>query len=96
MANQTVTNNAGTLVGGWSPYGPLTPEDKTVFDEATKGLVGVEYRPKTVSTQIVAGTNYRFKCNASIPPALVIWEAIVEIFQPLDGGYPYVTGIQRI
>jgi hypothetical protein len=44
---------------------------------------------------VVAGVNYRFKCSASKPPAYVIWECIVEIFQPLDGE-PYITGIIRI
>jgi len=84
-----------TLAGGWTAYHPLTANDKKVFEEATHGLVGVKYTPQTVSTQVVAGTNYRYKCTASIPPALVIWEAIVEIYQPLEGK-PYITGIIRI
>lgn len=83
------------IVGGWSKYHKLTPEDKLVFDEAMKGMVGVKYTPESVSTQVVAGMNYRFKCSASMPPADVIWEAIVEIYQPLDGK-PYVTGITRL
>lgn len=54
-----------TLPGGWSPYHDLTPDDKKVFDEAIKDLVGVVYSPSKVSTQVIAGTNYRFKCSAS-------------------------------
>ena len=87
------TQNA--IFGGWSSYHDLTPEDNKVFDEALKGFVGVNYKPTTVSTQVVAGTNYRYKCIASMPPADVIWEAVVEIFQPLKG-MPYITGIVRI
>lgn len=94
MQNQTATNHE-VFVGGWSPYHNLTKEDKLVFDEAFKGFVGVKYTPITVSTQIVAGTNYRFKCTAQIPPSDVIWEAIVEIFKPLVGN-PHITGITRI
>jgi hypothetical protein len=94
MQNQTATNHV-ELVGGWSPYHNLTTEDKLVFDEALKGFVGVKYTPIAVSTQIVAGTNYRFKCTAQIPPSDVIWEAIVEIFKPLVGN-PHITGITRI
>ena len=60
-----------------------------------KGFVGVKYTPNEVSTQVVAGTNYRYKCTASMPPAEIIWEAIVEIFKPLDGP-PVITGIHRI
>jgi len=88
-------SNAQTLPGGWSPYHPLTPADQKVFTEATKGLVGVIYTPSAVSTQVVNGTNYRFKCTASIPPAMVIWEAIVEIYQPING-QPVITGIIRL
>lgn len=92
----TQTAEATTLVlGGWTPYHNLTPADKQVFDQAIKGLVGVKYTPQTVSTQVVAGTNYRYKCLASIAPADVVWEAIVEIFKPLEGD-PYVTGILRV
>jgi hypothetical protein len=94
MSTQTAA--APTLVlGGWTPYHNLTPADKQVFDQAIKGLVGVKYTPQTVSTQVVAGTNYRYRCLASIPPADVVWEAIVEIFKPLKGD-PYVTGIIRL
>ncbi|MES2654924.1 MAG: hypothetical protein V4620_05000 [Bacteroidota bacterium] len=87
--------NAQTVLGGWTPYHSLTPADKKVFTEAMAGFVGVTYTPQTVSTQVVAGTNYRFKCTASIPPADVIWEAIVEIYQPLSGK-PHVVGIIRL
>ncbi|TRW23548.1 hypothetical protein FMM05_12870 [Flavobacterium zepuense] len=92
-----MSNSAETLVaGGWTAYHKLTPQDQKVFDEAMKGFVGATYKPGSVSTQVVAGTNYRFKCVASVPPALVVWEAIVEIFQPLNGGAPYITGIKNI
>ncbi len=83
------------VVGGWTAYHPLTAQDQKVFDEAMKGFVGVKYTPQSVSTQVVAGTNYHFKCAASMPPSNVVWEAIVEIFQPLNGT-PYITGIVRL
>lgn len=94
MSTNTL-NEKEIIVGGWSPYHPLTAQDKAVFEQAMKGFVGVKYTPQTVSTQVVAGTNYRFKCTASMPPALVVWEAIVEIFQPLKGE-PHVVGIIRL
>jgi len=93
MSNQEATQNL--VLGGWTPYHNLTPDDKLVFNEALKGFVGVTYTPESVSTQLVAGTNYRFKCTASQPPAEVVWQAIVEIFKPLKGA-PYITGIIRI
>ncbi len=84
-----------TVVGGWTAYHPLTAEDRKVFDEAMEGFVGVTYTPNEVSTQVVAGTNYRYRCTASMPPAMVVWQAIVQIYQPLDGK-PYITDIHRI
>lgn len=89
---QTVKNVG---VGGWSPFRELTPQDREVFNEAMKGVIGVNYDPYLVSTQVVNGTNYRFKCHASIPPSDVIWEAIVEIYAPINGT-PHVTQIIRL
>ena len=83
------------IVGGWTAYQPLTADDQKVFTQAMHGFVGVKYTPNVVSTQPVAGKNFRFRCTASMPPAQVVWEAIVEIFQPLEGP-AYVTGIHRI
>jgi len=89
----TATQNL--VPGGWTPYHKLTAEDKKVFEEAIKGILGVIYTPETVSTQVVNGTNYRFKCSASVPPSEVVWQAIVEIYKPIQGA-PYVTGIIRL
>lgn len=83
------------LLGGWTKYHALTPENQKVFDIAIKGIIGVNYTPKEVSTQVVAGVNYRYRCNASVPPSEVVWEAIVEIYAPLEGA-PYVVSIHRI
>ncbi|UQD56216.1 hypothetical protein [Flavobacterium sp. K5-23] len=94
MSNQAVLNNE-SLVGGWSTYQPLSPRDRQVFEEALNGFLGVDYTPTSVSTQVVAGMNYRFKCNAQVPPSEVIWEAVIEIFAPLEGT-PHITNITRI
>lgn len=83
------------LLGGWTKYHTLTSEDQQVFNEAMRGFVGVKYTPQEVSTQLVNGTNYRFRCVASMPPADVVWEAIVEIYAPIEGE-PHVVSIQRI
>ncbi|GEN77348.1 hypothetical protein CHA01nite_30880 [Chryseobacterium hagamense] len=84
------------VLGGWTKYHALTPEDQQVFDEAMKGFVGVKYTPQEVSTQVVNGTNYRFRCDASMPgPQPMNWEAIVEIYAPIEG-QPHVVSIHRI
>jgi hypothetical protein len=88
-------SNLQYLLGGWSSYQNLTPLDQKVFDDALSGFVGVSYKPYSVSSQIIAGTNYRFKCIAQVPPAQVIWESIVEIYAPINGT-PHIIGIVRI
>lgn len=84
-----------TMVGAWTPFHRPTKEDLEVFETAMKNIKGVIYEPFSVSTQVVNGTNYRFKCSAQIPPSMVIWEAMVEIHQPI-GGTPTVTKISPI
>ncbi len=81
----TKTNQKLLVAGGWSPYESLTKEDEAVFKQATEDVHGIVYKPISVSKQVVQGTNYRFRCEASAPPALVIWETTVDIFKPLDG-----------
>jgi hypothetical protein len=81
------------VVGGWSPYRKPTAEDLAVFNEAIKGLIGVKYTPELVSTQVVAGMNYKFICIAE--PSTVEplqYKATVQIYAPLDAK-PYVTHI---
>ena len=81
------------ILGGWSPYQQPTSADLAVFREAVPEPLGrVYYTPRLVSTQRVAGENFRFKCTATEPPADVVWEATVQIFQPLNGR-PHVTHI---
>ncbi len=73
------------LAGGWSEFRALTAEDKDVFERAIKGLMGVTYEPLLVATQVVAGENFKYLCNAT----LVIQDPttshkIVQIFRSLE------------
>lgn len=95
MSNQTLSKQ--TLVGGRATYEPLTTVDIKVFNEATGDgkILGVDYTPKKVATQIVAGMNYKFKCTASIPPKQVVWQAIIEVYQPLESK-AHIVSITRL
>ncbi|WP_374392942.1 hypothetical protein [Aeromonas media] len=78
------------------PYYKLTAEDQAVFDQTLKGFFGVQYVPFEVSTQVVAGTNYCFKCKTTVPlPNPIHGEAVVQIFQSLDGS-AHITSITPI
>lgn len=81
--------------GGWTSYREVTKEDQRVFNEAMEGFVGIAYEPIKVSTQVVAGINYRFICKASLPGSEGAWEAVVQIYEPLEGK-PYITKIDNI
>ena len=84
--------------GGYSSARALEAHDKEVFDKALGGIVGVSYTPEQVSTQIVAGTNYRFFCKYTTATALPeAGIAIVTIFEelPVYGGKVTVTDITR-
>ena len=84
--SQATANTEESLkLGGWSPYREVTIEDKIVFDEAMGGIIGVNYTPEMVSTQVVSGMNYRFKCIASLPSGEDSWMTLVAIYKPLSG-----------
>jgi len=75
-----------TLVGGWTTYrAELSEEETKVFNEAFKGFVGVQYNPVAVASQVVAGVNYRYFCNArAVIPDPQNQAAIVSIYKPLN------------
>lgn len=78
------------LCGGWSKFRALEPEDAKLFKEIVT-LQGVEYEPFAVATQLVAGTNCKFLCNATSvtrPPRDFL--AVVTIFVPLEKTEPAV------
>ena len=72
------------LMGGYSEQRPLTAEDSAVFAAATKDYAYLGLKPLSVSTQVVAGTNFLFTCemNAFGGPAV---QTNVKVFRPLPG-----------
>jgi len=85
------------LLGGWTPYSTTISADaKKVFDSVIKGLVGVQYSPLAVATQVVAGTNYRFFCNAKgVYPNALNEAVIIQVYQPLKDA-PHITSIKKV
>lgn len=76
-------------VGTWqeaeSPA--MTEEATAAFNEATEGFVGVDYVPVALlSTQTVAGTNYRILCEATtVYPGAKMHYAVVNMYESLEG-----------
>ena len=84
------TNISGeTLAGGWaqaeSPV--VTDELKDVFEKGLEGLLGVDYTPVAlVSSQVVAGMNYCFLCEATVVyPGAETSYALVFLYKDLQG-----------
>ena len=75
--------------GGWqeaeSPA--LTKDALSAFNKATDGLVGVDYTPiALLSTQVVAGTNYRILCVATVVyPGAEPYYVVMTVYEGLDG-----------
>ena len=86
---QTDLDYAEGAVGAWqeaeSPA--MTEEAKAAFSKATEGFVGVDYVPVALlSTQTVAGTNYRILCEATVVyPGAEMHYAVVNVYESLEG-----------
>lgn len=93
----TATLNSKMLSRGWSSFScDISPEARQVFEAACSELVGMSYKPVAVATQIVAGKDYSFFCNAKIvAPNTPNQAALINIYQPLNGE-PYITEIRKL
>jgi len=85
------------MSGGWTEYTcQIDDQAHKAFEEAIASLLGAQYSPVAVASQVVAGMNYRFFCNAQVVvPGAVHGAAMVSIFAPLDGR-PFVTGVASV
>ena len=65
----------------------IAPEAQELFDEATEKLIGVDYKAiDLIETQIVNGTNYKFKAESRIVrPGAEKKTVTVTIHKALDG-----------
>ena len=95
FANLAEGKTEEMLMGGYSEQRPLTAEDSAVFAAATKDYGYLSLRPLSVSTQVVAGTNFLFTCEMKAfgGPAT---ETNVKIFRPLPGrGEPELIVVEK-
>ena len=65
----------------------MTEDAAAAFRKATDGLVGVNYVPVALlSTQVVAGTNYRILCEATtVYPGAEMHYVVITVYESLDG-----------
>lgn len=80
--------DARPLAGGFSDPRLLDANDLNVFRTAAKAYNRPLPEPAHVSTQVVAGLNYRFVCRH---------DTVVTVFRPLPGqGDPQVTDVKKV
>ena len=95
FANLAEDKTEEMLMGGYSEQRPLTAEDSAVFAAATKDYGYLSLKPLSVSTQVVAGTNFLFTCEMKAfgGPAT---QTNVKIFRPLPGrGEPELIVVEK-
>lgn len=82
------------LVGAYGESRTPTEDDLAVFAAATKDYGYLNLTPLSVSSQIVAGTNYMFSCNMKAFGEDL--SAMVKIFRPLPGrGEPQLISVDK-
>ena len=88
---------SNTIPGGFTPFtAEISTSAQESFNKAFQGFVGARYSAVAVSTQIVAGTNYKFFCNTqSVTENPIPGIAIVSIYVSLEGEV-HITHIQTI
>ena len=90
LTGTAMNNTADTqILGGWTAVEEteIAPEAQELFDEATEKLIGVDYKAiDLIETQIVNGTNYKFKAESRIVrPGAEKKTVTVTIHKALDG-----------
>ena len=93
----TVTACGGNdtpTVGGYTRQRSLTADERQLFEQVVD-IDGTTYKPRSVATQVVAGTNYRFVCKARDDGGKR-YDAVIVIYKPLPGqGEAHITSIER-
>lgn len=60
--NTTSKNTQEVMVGAYSQYNKINSEDDSLFNAVMESYDNLKLTPMKVAHQVVAGTNYKFKC----------------------------------
>lgn len=95
VASLRAGRGSDTMVGAFGEARDLDDHDREVFAKATEPYGYLHLTPVSVQTQVVAGTNYLFRCE-TVGPDGIASTAEVRIFAPLPGqGDPEVIAVER-
>ena len=95
LENMKAGKTEEQLCGGFTEQRPVKAEDLEIFKAATKEYGYLNLKPKTVATQVVAGTNYLFVCDMKAFGGDL--ETVqVKIFNPLPNqGEPQMMSVEK-
>jgi hypothetical protein len=81
--------------GSYTAFTPIKPEQQAILDAALKGFSGSGFTADYVSTQLVAGMNYRFAGTQTlITKDPEKFPVLFTVYQPLSGA-PVLTAVQK-
>ncbi len=88
--NTTVVKNNKKLVGGYAA--------QRFFEGViAKSGSSIQYTAQTVSKQVVAGTNYKFICEANDPATNTKYSVEIVIYKPLPNqGDAKISSIEKL
>lgn len=88
---RAVQVEAAQLCGGFTPMRQVSAEEAALFQQATRGTAAEGLVPEAVATQVVAGTNYRFRARQADGARFE-----VRIFEPLPchGAMPTLEALE--
>lgn len=89
-ADSLKNNRQEHLCGAYTDFRELSAEDLALFNDTVVDSC-YTYTPLTVSTQVVAGMNYKFHCEYRGVYSNDFGYIYITIFRPLQGS-PEVTG----
>jgi predicted secreted protein len=84
------------FAGAHKAFRKTTGDDKAVLAAAFEKFAGAKYTADYVSTQLVAGTNYRFAGTQTlVTKDAPKYPVLFTVYQPLFGG-PVFTGAEKV
>lgn len=84
------------LVGSFGCFCEIEEEEKKLFENLMKELVGVSYKPLAISKQVVSGMKYLYLCeSAVVRPDAESYNTIVTVYKP-NKGEPVIIDIKKV
>jgi hypothetical protein len=83
-------------VGGYMAFKEISDEERTMLEDLLKGFAGSGFDVKYVSTQVVAGINYKFAGTQNMATKDASkYPVLLTVYKPLSD-HPVITGVEKV